>query len=92
MNDEAEIGAPASVATADRAHTELAIAIVESASASTAKTSSNLMPIAVAAITMGWTAMYGRRQRARGERDAMDARRPASLPDGPETPLATAEP
>jgi hypothetical protein len=43
------------------------IAIIESASATVAKTTSNLMPIAVAGLLAGWTGMYGRRKRARGE-------------------------
>ena len=47
------------------AETAAQVVIIESASASTAKTTSNLMPIAVAAIMMAWTAIYGRRQRAR---------------------------
>jgi hypothetical protein len=46
------------------------IVIIESASASTAKTTSNLMPVAVAALMIAWTSLYGRRQRARSEREA----------------------
>lgn len=50
------------------AETAAQIAIIEYASASTAKTTSNVMPIVVAAAATGWTVLYGRRQRARGER------------------------
>jgi hypothetical protein len=46
------------------------VAIIEYASASTAKTTSNVMPIVVAALVMGWTVLYGRWHRARGERAA----------------------
>lgn len=50
------------------AETAAQIAIIVLASASTAKTTSNLMPVAVAALVMAWTFRYGRRQRMRGER------------------------
>jgi len=50
------------------AETAAQIAIIEYASANTAKTTSNVMPIVVAALVMGWTVLYGRWHRARGER------------------------
>jgi hypothetical protein len=46
------------------------IAIIEFASANTAKTSSNVMPVVVAALAVAWTFAYGRRLRKRGERAA----------------------
>jgi hypothetical protein len=52
------------------AETVAQIAIIEYASASIAKTTSNLMPIAVAALVTAWTVLYGRRQRTRAERAA----------------------
>jgi hypothetical protein len=56
--------------TAFLAETVAQIVIIESASANTAKTTSNLMPIAVAALMIAWTSLYARRQRARGERES----------------------
>lgn len=50
------------------AETVAQIVIIESASPDVAKTTANTMPIAVAAVMVGWTVMYGRWQRARGER------------------------
>jgi len=44
--------------------------IIETTSASIAKTTSNLMPIAVAAIVAAWTVAYAKRSRRRGERAA----------------------
>jgi hypothetical protein len=50
------------------AETAAQVLIIEQASASTAKTTSNLLPVAVAGATAAWTALYGRRRRARGQR------------------------
>ncbi len=52
------------------AETGAQITIIEYASINAAKTTSNVMPIVVAALVMGWTLLYGRWQRARGERAA----------------------
>jgi hypothetical protein len=52
------------------AETAAQIAIIAYASASTAKTTSNLLPVAVAALTVAWTVLYARQQRARAERAA----------------------
>jgi hypothetical protein len=52
------------------AETGAQIAIIEFASINTAKTSSNVMPIVVAALAVSWTFGYGRRLRMRGERAA----------------------
>jgi hypothetical protein len=60
--------------TAFLAETGAQIAIIGYASANVAKTTSNVMPIAVAAVAMAWTGLYGRRQRQRGEREAAAAR------------------
>jgi hypothetical protein len=46
------------------------VAFIEYASINTAKTTSNVMPIVVAAVAAGWTSLYGRRQRVRVEREA----------------------
>jgi hypothetical protein len=51
------------------AETVAQIAIIESASISTAKTTSNVMPIVVAVLAVAWTTLYGRQQRARGGRE-----------------------
>ena len=53
-------------------------AIIEWTSANTAKTTANLMPIAIAALVTGWTVVYGKRQRMRGE-TAATARRTEAL-------------
>lgn len=68
------------------AETVAQIAIIEYASASTAKTTSNLMPIAVAALTVAWTVLYGRRQQLRAER-AAQADRTGAAPAGSAAPL-----
>jgi hypothetical protein len=52
------------------AETGAQIAFIEYASINTAKTTSNVMPIIVAAVVAGWTSLYGRRQRVRVEREA----------------------
>jgi hypothetical protein len=44
------------------------VVIVETASATIAKTTSNLMPIVVFAIVASWTGLYARWQQARSER------------------------
>lgn len=44
--------------------------IIETTSASTAKATSNLMPVAVAAVVVAWTVAYAKRSRRRGERAA----------------------
>lgn len=56
------------------AETVAQIGIIEYASINTAKTTSNVMPIIVAAAAAAWTAGYGRRQSARVEREASAAR------------------
>jgi hypothetical protein len=52
------------------AETVAQVVIVEQASASTAKTTANLLPVAVAAVLVAWTFSYGRHQQRRGERAA----------------------
>ena len=43
------------------------VVIIESASAGVAKTTANLLPLAVAGVVAAWTAGYGRRSQRRGE-------------------------
>jgi hypothetical protein len=72
------------------AETGAQIAIIEYASINTAKTTSNVMPIIVAAVVAGWTSYYGRRQRVAIEREAGQAAtfgRPASSAEN--APAAT---
>jgi hypothetical protein len=76
--------------TAFLAETAVQIAIIEFASASTAKTSSNVTPLVVAGLVGAWTVLYGRRQRLRGEREAAVAQGAAS--DGPGGPASAATP
>lgn len=61
--------------------TAVQVVVIEMASASTAKTTANLMPIAVAGLAIAWTVLYGRRQQARTEREAVAAMmRPSTSP------------
>lgn len=66
------------------AETIAQVAIIELASISTAKTTSNVMPIIVAAVTMAWTFRYGRSQQARYERRSA----PRAGPLGSGSPMA----
>lgn len=63
------------------------LAIVQSASLNTAKTTSNLMPIAVAILVASWTFLYGQRERARGER----ASQSTETQEGTDTAVALAD-
>jgi hypothetical protein len=47
------------------AETVAQLVIVETASATMAKTTSNLMPLVVFAVVASWTGLYGRWQQAR---------------------------
>ena len=75
------------------AETVAQIVIIQLASTGTAKTTSNLMPLAVVAIMMAWMTIYGRRQQARADREPIAwAVEASASPTAPEVPLATAEP
>jgi hypothetical protein len=50
------------------------VVIIETASAATAKTTSNVLPLIVAAIVIGWNVIYAKRGQRKGER-ADEARR-----------------
>jgi hypothetical protein len=63
------------------AETGAQILIIEYASINTAKTTSNVLPIIVAAVVAGWTSLYGRRQRGRVEREATQTASPATPAD-----------
>jgi hypothetical protein len=52
------------------AETAVQVEVIETASISTAKTTSNLLPVAIAAIVVLWTFWYGKRQQQKGERIA----------------------
>lgn len=62
--------------------------IIEMTSAGTAKTTSNLMPIAVAPVVAAWTVAYAKRSRRRGERAAEANRAEHEHP--PDPPLSAA--
>jgi hypothetical protein len=62
------------------AETIAQIVIVEATSASTAKTTANVLPIVVAGLAMAWTVLYGRLQQARAEREATTATTPTHDP------------
>ena len=49
------------------------VAIVETASAGVAKTTSNLLPLAVAAVVVAWNIAYGKSAQRRGQRAAQEA-------------------
>ena len=74
------------------AETAAQVAIIESVSASMAKTTSNLMPVVVAGLVFAWTGIYGRRQPARAEREAMTAKIEVAGATGAEASLAAAKP
>ena len=56
--------------TAYLAEAAARVVIIEMASTGTALTVSKIMPYAVAALLIGWTNLYGRRARRRGEQQA----------------------
>jgi hypothetical protein len=60
------------------------VAVIGLASISTAKTTSNLVPVVVPGLVMAWTGVYGRRQGARAEREPI-----AGEPRGPANPDAS---
>jgi hypothetical protein len=51
--------------------TAVQVVIIETSSAGTAKTTSNLMPVLVAGLAVTWTCLYGLRKRRAGEHLAM---------------------
>lgn len=68
------------------AETVAQVSVVELASINTAKATANIMPLAVAALTAAWTFAYGKRLRARGEREAEAAERAHAAAASPEPP------
>ena len=75
--------------TAYLAEAAARVVIIEMASTGTALTVSKIMPYVVAGLLIGWTNLYGRRARRRGEQQAAAQARPASASSGAAPRLAS---